>query len=237
MPGIDLAYMCHELNINQAYPAVKQKPWRFSPEKSKAINDEVDMLLEIGVIEECKYPNWISNPVVVKKKKGKDRVCVYILLIWISRAQKIIFLYLRLIKWWIQLLDILEWVSQMHILDIIKFQMKKEDRIHITFTLERGFFCYKVMLFGLKNARTTYQKLMNKMFVVLLGRTMEIYIDDMVIKSKKESDHVRDLDECFQILRKHGMHLNPTKCAFRISSSQFLGHMVSRSGIEANPTQ
>ena len=85
----------------------------------------------------------------------------------------------------------------MHILDIIKFQMKKEDRIHITFTLERGLFCYKVMLFGLKNARTTYQKLMNKMFVVLLGRTMEIYIDDMVIKSKKESDHVRDLDECF----------------------------------------
>ena len=57
--------------------------------------------------------------------------------------------------------------------------MKKENRFHIAFTMKRGLFCYKVMSFGLKNVGTTYQRLMNKIFAVLLGRTMEIYIDDM----------------------------------------------------------
>ena len=70
-----------------------------------------------------------------------------------------------------------------------------------------------------------------------MGKTIEIYIDGMVIKSKKQNDHIRDLDECFQILRKHGMCLNPAKCAFKVSSGQFLGYMVSRRGIKANPTQ
>ena len=77
---------------------------------------------------------------------------------------------------------------------------------------------------------------MNKMFAALFGKTMEIYIDDMVIKSKEQGDHITDLDECFQILRKHGMRLNPSKCAFEASSSQFIDHVVSRRGIKANPT-
>ena len=69
--------------------------------------------------------------------------------------------------------------------------------IHITFTTERGLLYYKVIPFGLKNAGATYQRLMNKMFVALLGKTKDIYIDDMVIKSKEQGDHIRDLDECF----------------------------------------
>ena len=68
--------MCHELNIDLAYLAIKQKPRHFFLEKNKAINDKVDRLLDIEVIEECKYLDWVSNPVVVKKKNGKDRVCI-----------------------------------------------------------------------------------------------------------------------------------------------------------------
>ena len=78
MPGIDSAYICHELNINPIYPTVKQKPRCFSLEKNKEINDEVGRLLEIGVIEECNYSNWISNKVVVNKKNGKDSVINFI---------------------------------------------------------------------------------------------------------------------------------------------------------------
>ena len=72
--------------------------------------------------------------------------------------------------------------------------MKKEDRIHVVFTIQRELFCYKVMPFGLKNIGTTYQRLMNN---ALLKKTMKIYIDDMVMKSKELSDHIRDVDEGF----------------------------------------
>ena len=113
----------------------------------------------------------------------------------------------------------------------------EEDQIHTAFVTEWGLYYYKHMPFGLKNAGATYQRLMNKMFAGLLGKTMEVYIDDMVVKSKKASDHLRHLTESFQVLRHYRMRLNPKKCAFGVSSGQFLGHIVSRRGIEANPTQ
>ena len=74
------------------------------------------------------------------------------------------------------------------------------------------------MSFGLKNAGATYQRLMNKIFTKQLGRISEVYIDDMVIKSKEAYQHLQDIDECFQVLWYYRMRLNPTKYAFGISS-------------------
>ena len=74
-----------------------------------------------------------------------------------------------------------------------------------------------------------------KMFEFILGRTMDAYINDMVVKSKKDSDHIRDLTEVFTILKRHKLQLNATKCAFGMSSKIFLGHLVTRRGIKANP--
>ena len=98
-------------------------------------------------------------------------------------------------------------------------------------------FCYNVMPFGLKNAGVTYQRPVTKMFRLLLGKTMEVYIDDMLVKSKERSDHTTHLQEAFDLLRAYDMKLNPLKCAFRVSSSRFLGFMVTQRGIEANPIQ
>ena len=64
-----------------------------------------------------------------------------------------------------------------------------------------------------------------------------MYIDDMVIKSREANQHLRDIDECFQVLRYYKMRLNPAKCAFGVSSGQFLGYIVTKHGIKANPTQ
>ena len=108
---------------------------------------------------------------------------------------------------------------------------------HCKVSTQKGLFCYRVMSFGLKNAGATYQRLMNKMFTKQLGRIIEVYIDDMVIKSKEADEHLRDIDECFQVLRYYRLRLNPTKCAFGVSSRQFLGYIVTKCGIEANPTQ
>ena len=91
--------------------------------------------------------------------------------------------------------------------------------------------------FGLKNTGATYQRLVNKMFSKQLGETMEVYIDDMLVKSSKASDHVPQRQECFNILNKFGMKLNPTKCTFGVASGEFLGYLVTEKGIEANPKQ
>lgn len=83
------------------------------------------------------------------------------------------------------------------------------------------------MLFGLKNARATYQRLVNQMFNKPIGRNMKVYVDDMLIKSKKVGTHLDDLKETFDALIKYHMRLNSAKCAFKVSSGKFLGFMVS----------
>ena len=91
------------------------------------------------------------------------------------------------------------------------------------------------MPFGLKNARATYQRLVNKMFSKQIGRNMEVHVDDMLVKSKEELAHLDDLEETFGTLRQYKMKLNPSKCAFGVASGKFLGFMVSQREIKANP--
>ena len=91
------------------------------------------------------------------------------------------------------------------------------------------------MPFGLKNAGTTYQRLVNKMFSRQIGRNMEVYVDDMLVKSREELTHLDDLKETFATLKQYQMKLNPAKCVFGVASGKFLGFMVSYRGIEANP--
>ena len=96
---------------------------------------------------------------------------------------------------------------------------------------------YKVMPFSLKNAGATYQRMMTRMFEPQLEKNIEIYIDDMVVKSKAESEHVNDLRNIFDILRKHKLRLNASKCSFGVGSRNFLGYMVTHCGIEVNLDQ
>ena len=84
-----------------------------------------------------------------------------------------------------------------------------------------------MMPFGLKNARSTYQQMMTKMFEPQLGKNVEVYIDDMVVKSKLVSEHVTDLTSIFEILREHKLRLNASKCAFGVGSGTFMGYMVT----------
>ena len=83
----------------------------------------------------------------------------------------------------------------------IPINPKEEE--HTSFIINWGLYFYKVMPFGLKNAGATYQRLVNMMFGDLIGKTMEVYVDDMLVKSNQVTDYIRDLDESFQILRKY----------------------------------
>ena len=94
---------------------------------------------------------------------------------------------------------------------------------------------YTVMPFGLKNAGSTYHRMMTKMFQDKIGRTVEVYIDDMVVKSKQEGRHIEDLQGPFEVLRQHKLCLNTKKCAFGVRAGKFLGYLITNRGIEVNP--
>ena len=102
------------------------------------------------------------------------------------------------------------------------------------FVTGQGTYCYRVMPFGLKNLGATYQRLVNRMFQKQIGTSMEVYIDDILVKSTTVELHIAHLSEAFQILREYNMKLNPAKCAFGVSAGKFLGFIVNNRGIEAN---
>lgn len=91
--------------------------------------------------------------------------------------------------------------------------------------------------FGLKNIGATYQRIVTRMFKNKIGSMVEVYIDDMVVKSRKEERHVTNLNETFEILRRHKLHLNANKCAFGVGAGKFLGYMITNRGIEVNLNQ
>ena len=113
--------------------------------------------------------------------------------------------------------------------------MDPDDQEKTSFVTAQGTYCYRVMPFGLKNAGATYQRLVNRMFQKQIGTTMEVYINDMLVKFLTAKLHIAHLYEAFQILREYNMKLNPAKCAFGVSAGKFVGLIVNNRGIEANP--
>ena len=101
------------------------------------------------------------------------------------------------------------------------------DQENTAFITTLGLYCYRVMPFGLKNAEATYQRLVTKMFRKHIGKSMEVYVDDMLVKSKKKDNHLSDLNTTFQVLRRYQMKLNPAKCTFGVSSGKFLEFLVN----------
>ena len=112
-----------------------------------------------------------------------------------------------------------------------------EDQEKTVFISPNANYHYTVMPFGLKNARATYQWMMTRMFWDKIGHTVEVYIDDMVVKSKQEVRHIKDLQRVLEMLRQHKLRLNAEKCAFGVGAGKFLGYLITNRGIEVNPDQ
>ena len=91
------------------------------------------------------------------------------------------------------------------------------------------------MPFRLKNAGSTYQRMITRMFELQLGKNIEIYINNMVVKSKVDSKHINDLGAIFKILWRHKLRLNVAKYSFRVGLGKFLSYMVTHHGIEVDP--
>ena len=234
MSGIDPEVACHKLAIKKGARAIRQKMRCFNQERYEAINGEVEKFLRVGFIQEVNYPEWILNVVLVKKANGKWRICVDFT--DLNKACPKDSFHLPKID---QLVDSTVGHDLLSFMDTFsgynQIPMYEHDEESTSFITNHGLFCYRVMPFGLKNAGVTYQRLMNKVFKALIGRTMEVYVDDMITKSKILKEHVRHIEETFRLLRKYKMKFNLEKCAFGVESGKFLRFMVSHRGIEANP--
>jgi hypothetical protein len=116
-----------------------------------------------------------------------------------------------------------------------QIRMKESDQLATSFITPFGMYCYVIMPFGLRNAGATYQRCMNHVFGEHIGRTVEAYVDDIVVKTRKASNLLSDLETTFRCLKAKGVKLNPEKCVFGVPQGMLLGFIVSERGIEANP--
>ena len=200
------------------------------------MREEVIKLKKAGTIKEVFYPECLANTVVVKQKSGKWRVCVDFT--DLNKAYpKDPFPMPRIDR----LVDSTVGHPRLSLLDAFQgyhqIPLIAEDQEKMVFITPVGNYHYKVIPFGLKNAGSTYQRMMTRIFELQIGESIEVYIDDMMVKSKLMPNHVRDLDDVFGILRKYRLCLNASKCSFGVESGKFLGYMVTHRGIEVSLDQ
>ena len=191
------------------------------------------MLIKAESIREAYYPEWISNMVLVKKANIKWRV--YTDVTHLNRVcPKDSFPLHRIY----QLVDVTVGHELLSFMDAYsghnQIIMAPKDEENASFITNQGLYCYKIIPFELKNARTTYQRLVNKMFAELLGKSMKVYVDAMLVKNLQVEQHIQHLEQTFLVLSKYKMRLNLAKYAFRVASGKFLEFMVHNRGIEAN---
>ena len=140
-----------------------------------------------------------------------------------------------------QLVDITYGHSRMSFLDAFQgyhqITLAVEDQEKTTFISLDANYHYTVTHFGLKNVEATYQRMMTRMFRDKIRGTVEVYIDDMVVKSKQEARHIEDLKGAFEVLWQHKLHLNAGKCVFGVGAGKFLGYLITSREIEVNLDQ
>jgi hypothetical protein len=234
MPGIPRDVAKHSLDIRAGARPMKQPLRRFDEEKRRAIGEEIHKLMAAGFINEVFHPEWFANPVLVKKKGGKWRMCVDYT--GLNKACPKVPYPLPRID---QIVDSTAGCKTLSFLDAYsgyhQIKMKESDQLATSFITPFGMYCYTTMPFGLRNAGATYQRCMNHVFREHIGRTVEAYVDDIVVKTRKASDLLSDLETTFKCLRAKVVKLNPEKCVFGVPQGMLLGFIVSERGIEANP--
>ncbi|GAA0143735.1 hypothetical protein LIER_35799 [Lithospermum erythrorhizon] len=188
----------------------------FLEENEEAIPGEVKKLVAENAIRELFFPTWLANVVRVPKPNGTCRMCTDF-----TRINKVCPKDCYPLPNIDRLVDSGTAYKVVDFLDAFRgyhqIFMAEEDVEKTTFVTEYGIYCWKVMAFGLKNSRATYHRMVNKVFSTQICRNIEIYVDDMLIKSRKAADHEANLRESFNNLWKYKFRLNPDKCVFGVT--------------------
>ncbi|XP_072070191.1 transposon Ty3-I Gag-Pol polyprotein isoform X1 [Arachis hypogaea] len=225
MPGVDLDFMSHRLAMKSDAKPVAQRRRKMSPERANEVVRQTASLLEASFIRELKYSTWLSNVILVKKANAKWRMCVdYSDL---NKACPKNSFPLTNID---ALVDAVAGYRFLNFIDAYsgynQILMHHPDKEKMTFITPTGTYCYKVIQFGLKNAGATYQRLMSKVFKELIGKSVEVNVNDMLVKIAEPSNLVANLEFVFRLLWKHNMRLNPLKCVFAMEAGKFSDSMI-----------
>jgi hypothetical protein len=225
----------HSINVDPKATPKRQHLHRFADDRRDAIKKELAKLLAVGFIREVFHPEWLANPVLVRKKNSNEwRMCVdYTNLN--KHCSKDPFGLLRIDQVidstaGCDLLCFLDCYSRYH-----QIAIKKEDQEKTVFITLFCAYCYTTMSFGLKNTGATYQRAIQACFKRQLNKNVEAYVDDVVVKTRNSNTLIADLEETFASLREYRWKLNPNKCVFGVPSGKLLGFIISHRGIEANP--
>ena len=233
MSGLDPSTVQHHLPILPHAKSIKQKLRRLHPHWSLQVKEEIQKQLSVGFISVVEYPKWLVNVVPIPKKNGKVRVCVdFKDLNKASLKDDFPFPHIDLL--------VNSTVDHLMLSFMDKFSrynqilMAPEDMEKTTFITKWDTYYYRIMPFGLKNAGATYQRAATTLFHDMLHGNVEVYVDDMIVKSRGRADHLAALEKFFERIRKFRLRLNPKKCTFGVTFGKLLGHMVSERGIEVD---
>jgi ribonuclease HI len=234
--GVNRDVIEHSLTVDPSFRPRKQRLRKMSDDKAEGARNEVKRLLSAAVIREVKYPEWLANTVMVKKANSKWRMCIDFT--DLNKAcPKDEFPLPRIDS----LVNAATSLELMSLLDCYsgyqKIWMKKEDEPKTSFITPSGTYCYLRMLEGHKNAGGSFSRMTDRVLHSQIGRNVLTYVDDIIVKSTKQENHIADLQETFANFRQAGLKLNPEKCVFAVKKGKFLGCLVSTKGIEANPSK
>jgi hypothetical protein len=234
--GVNRDVIEHSLNVDPSFKPRKQRLRKMSDDKAEGAQNEVKRLLSAGVIREVTYPEWLANTVMVKKANGKWRMCIDFIDLNkacpkdefpLPRIDSLVDAAASL-----ELMSLLDFYSGYH-----QIWMKKEDEPKTSFITPSGTYCYLRMLEGLKNAGGSFSRMTVKVLHSQIGRNVLTYVDDIIVKSTKQENHIADLQEIFANFKQAALKLNREKCVFGVKKGKFLGCLVSTNGIEANPNK
>lgn len=236
MPGLDPEQVLHHFPLLPNAKTYKQKLRKMHPQIALLVKVELKKLLDVGFIRSIDYENWISNLVPITKPNGQIRVCTDFR--DLNKACPKDDFPLPNIDIVVDLTAGYEMLSLMdRFSSYNQIQITIEDQLKTSFTCTWGTFCWNVMSFRLKNVRATYQRVMTTIFHQYIHVLMEDYVDDLLSKSLERSGHLAVLDKIFTRLEKYQLRLNPKKYVFGVQSGKLLGYIVSRRGIEVDPTK
>ena len=226
MPGLDPTIVQHHLPILPHARPVKQKFRRLYPRWSLQVKEEIRKPLSVGFLSVVDYPKWLDNVVFVPKKDGKVRVCVDFRDLNKASLKD---------DFPLPHIDMLVNSSMLSFMDGFsrynQILMDPKDMEKTSFIIEWGTYCYRVMPFGLKNAGATYQRAATTLFHDMMHRDVEVFVDDMIMKSQDRADHLATLHIFFERIRQLRLRLNPKKCTFGVTSRKLLGYIVCERGI------
>ncbi|GBN48124.1 Transposon Ty3-I Gag-Pol polyprotein, partial [Araneus ventricosus] len=222
----------HRINTGD-YAPVKQKAYRVSPTERRIIREEVDKMLDKGIIQPSESP-WSSPVVLVRKKDGSWRFCVdYRKLNTITT--KDVYPLPRIDD----TLDSLKGAQFFSSMDLRsgywQIEVDEADREKTAFVTPEGLYEFKVMPFGLCNAPATFERMMDNLLRHLKWTMCLCYLDDIIVFSETFKDHISRLRTVLKCIQEAGLVLNPKKCLFAAREVKILGHLVSRNGVRPDP--